>query len=190
VLNTSRVPGLPPCTPTDPETATENHSNPPFMNDLPYSAVCAAWAVDPTVTLGVKPGQNAWHLCEPDPLNWDSASRCVERSSYDPTPAYRGITFYFTPDGNWTKAHANITILNRFEMQGGLSTNEAGIAFRGVLYAPYDDVKISGGNGFKTVGQVLAWSAKFNGGSAFIDLDYPYEPASAAPYLLEPTIDH
>ena len=45
---------------------------------------------------------------------------------------------------------------------------------------PYDDVTIQGGNGFNTVGQVLAWTAKFNGGGAFIDLDFPYEPASAA----------
>ena len=75
-------------------------------------------------------------------------------------------------------------------MQGGCSGNEAGIAFRGVLYAPYDDVKISGANGFNTAGQVLAWTAKFNGGSAYIDLDFPYEPATAAPYLLEPTVGH
>jgi hypothetical protein len=88
---------------------------------------------------------------------------------------------YFTPSA-WPPAR----ITNRFEMQG----TDAGIAFRGVLYAPYDDVKISGGNGFSTVGQVLAWSAKFNGGSAFIDLDYPYDPTPVAPYLLEPTIDH
>ena len=72
-------------------------------------------------------------------------------------------------------------------MGGGAGT-QPGIAFRGILYAPYDDVKISSGNGFNTVGQVLAWTAKFNGGDSFIDLDYPYEPLPAAPYLLEPRI--
>ena len=54
----------------------------------------------------------------------------------------------------------------------------------------YTDVKITGSNGFNTVGQVLSWTAKFNGGSASIDLDYPYNFHPAAPYLLEPTVDH
>jgi hypothetical protein len=79
-----------------------------------------------------------------------------------------------------------MNIRDRFQMQG----TSSGIEFRGVLYAPYDDVTISGGNGFSTVGQVLAWSAKFNGGSAAIDLDYPYDFTPAAPYLLEPTVNH
>ena len=107
---------------------------------------------------------------------------CLNRlADYNPVPNYRGITFYFTPPG-WPPSG----ITNRFEMQGA----DAGIAFRGVLYAPYDDVKISGGNGFATVGQVLAWTAKFNGGSAAIDLDYPYDFTPASPYLLEPTVSH
>jgi hypothetical protein len=193
VLNTMRAQGSnPPCTPGEPPEPLAYNPSFPLSNvspdGMPYSSVCAAWAVDPSVTLGIRPGQNAWHPC--DSANPDSASHCVVRSSYSPTATYRGITFYFTPDGNWTKAHKDITILNRFEMQGGSTGNEAGLAFRGVLYAPYDDVKITGGNNFNTVGQVLAWSAKFNGGSAAIDLDFPYSPADAAPYLLEPTINH
>jgi Flp pilus assembly protein TadG len=187
VLNTMRVAGSPPCTdPAFPETTNTNESVP--LSALPYSSVCAAWAIDPTVLLGIRPGQSAWHAC--DDANPDNPSQCVSRASYNPVSGYRGVTFYFTPDGNWTKAHANITIQNRFEMQGGSTGNEAGIAFRGVMYAPYDDVKITGANGFSTVGQVLAWTAKFNGGGSFIDLDFPYEPTTAAPYLLEPTIDH
>jgi hypothetical protein len=70
-------------------------------------------------------------------------------------------------------------------MQG---SGDRGIAFRGVMYAPYDKVKVTGSNGFNTVGQVLAWSAEFDGGSAFIDLDYPYDYSPSEPYLLEPTI--
>lgn len=186
VLNTMRLNGTsPPCTPNETESTYVNMSAP--LTDLPHSAVCAAWAYDPGATVGIRPGQNAWDHC--DPLDV-TEPHCVNRSEYDPTPGYRGITFYFTPDGNWSTPHASIDIQNRFEMQGGASTNEAGIAFRGVLYAPYDDVKITGSNGFSTVGQVLAWSAKFNGGSTFIDLDFPYDPDSSAPYLLEPTIDH
>jgi hypothetical protein len=75
-------------------------------------------------------------------------------------------------------------------MQGSGSSSDPGLAFRGVMYAPYDNVKITGGNGFNTVGQVLAWTAKFNGGSAYINLDYPYSLVPASPYLLEPTVAH
>jgi hypothetical protein len=183
VLNTMRVPGAPPCTPSETEATSVNFSS-PNLGALPYSAVCAAWAVDTSVTSGVRPGQNAWAYC--DLANPDSGAHCKERSSYNPVADYRGITFYLTPDPSWSTAHASMNIRNRFEMQG----TDAGIAFRGVMYAPYDDVKISGGNGFSTVGQVLAWTAKFNGGSAYINLDYPYDSSPAAPYLLEPTVDH
>jgi Flp pilus assembly protein TadG len=180
VLNTMRVPGTPPCTPTETETALVNESAP--LMDLPYSGVCAAWGIDPDVTVGIRPGQNAWGYCDPANL---VNPQCVNRDEYAPT-AYRGVTFYFTPDPGWGTAHASMSISNRFEMQGGVG----GLAFRGVLYAPYDDVTIQGGNGFNTVGQVLAWTAKFNGNGPFIELDFPYNPASAAPYLLEPTINH
>jgi len=180
VLNTMRVPGTPPCTPTETETLTTNESSP--LSDLPFSGVCAAWGIDPDVTVGIRPGQNAWGYCDPANL---VNPHCVNRDDYAPT-GYRGVTFYFTPDPGWGTAHASMNISNRFEMQGGVG----GLAFRGVLYAPYDDVTIQGGNGFNTVGQVLAWTAKFNGNGPFIDLDFPYVPASAAPYLLEPTITH
>ena len=177
VLNTMRVPGAAPCAPTDTEATTVNESTP--LSLLPYSSLCAAWAYDPSVATGIRPGQSAWHYC--DIANPDSASHCVERTSYNPVTSYRGITFYFTPAA-WQPSD----ISNRFEMQGGSS----GLAFRGVLYAPYDDVAVSGANGFNTVGQVLAWTAKFHGGSAYIDLDYPYEYVGAKPYLLEPAVDH
>jgi hypothetical protein len=181
VLNTMRVPGVPPCTPTETEASTVNESA-ASLGLLTYSSVCGAWGVDTKVSSGVRPGALAWAPC-----TTTSATSCINRlSDYAPVAGYRGITFYFTPDPGWGTAHASMNPRNRFEMQG----TDAGLAFRGVMYAPYDDVKISGGNGFSTVGQVLSWTVKFNGGSAFIDLDYPYEPTPAAPYLLEPTIDH
>lgn len=176
VLNTMRVPGTPPCTPSETEALTVNQSY-PSLGSLQYSAVCAAWAVDVNLTSGIRPGQNAWAPCN------TTGPTCLHRlTDYDPVPSYRGVTLFFTPSG-WPPTG----ITNRFEMQGG-SGNDAGLAFRGILYAPYDDVKITGGNGFNTIGQVLAWTAKFNGGSAYIDLDYPYDPSEAAPYLLEPTV--
>ena len=178
VLNTALVPGAAgtiPCTPYE-ETVSYNPSTP--LDPLPYSSLCASWGVDTSTTLGVRPGANAWPACVPDPVTGD-LTHCRDRSLYNPTPGYRGITFYFTP-----QAWDGSVIQSRFQMQG----TDAGLAFRGVLYAPYDDIRISGRNGFSTVGQVLAWTAKFNGGSAFIDLDYPYEAVAGSPYLLEPTV--
>jgi hypothetical protein len=187
VLNTMRVPGTPaaPCTPSETETLSVNMSSP--LSELPYSAVCAAWVVDTSDTTGVRPGLTTWEAC--DTTNPDSASHCVERDQYNPFTGWRGVTFYFTPDPSWATAHASMNIRNRFEMSGN-SGADAGIAFRGIMYAPYDDVDIQGGNGFRTVGQVLSWTVKFNGGSAYIDLDYPYDFTPAKPYLLEPTVSH
>ncbi|MCI0583918.1 MAG: Tad domain-containing protein [Chloroflexi bacterium] len=200
VLNTMRVPGTPPCTPTETESTTYNPSSvDPSDPDLPlsllpYSSVCAAWTVDSDSQTGVHAGLMAWPIpmtelaltgqCGDPTLAQPVARDCYEVA---PTPAnYRGITFYFTPD-----AFPATSISGRFQMSaggGGCTGNEPGIAFKGVLYAPYDDVIISGGSSFATVGQVLAWTAKFNGACAAIDLDYPYDPAPAPPYLLEPGI--
>jgi len=180
VLNTMRVPGTPPCAQSAPETLTYNPSGP--LTNLPYSSLCAAWAVDSSSMSGIHSGLSAWPLCTDLSL-----AQCVERSRYEesPTPStYRGITFFFS-----TNSWPATTIRSRFSLGGG-SGSQPGIAFRGVLYAPYDDVTISGGNGFDTVGQVLAWTAKFNGGSASIVLDYPYAYVPASPYLLEPTVAH
>lgn len=180
VLNTALTAnpaGSTPCTPYE-ETGSYNPSAP--LSDLPFSALCASWGVDSNATVGVRPGANAWPFCDPVATAGD-LTLCRDRSAYNPVTDYRGITLFFTPPV-WDPS----TISNRFEMQG----TDAGIAFRGVLYAPYDDVRISGRNGFSTVGQVLAWTAKFNGASAFIDLDYPYASTPSAPFLLEPTVDH
>ena len=202
VLNTMRVPGQPPCT-FDAETTPYNpsrplldpsHSPPDLDYGLPFSSVCAAWAVDSTSQTGPHAGTMLWTgldiAGDPFPYCADlNVVPCVSRDRYGATGLpnqYRGITFYFTPDGFPASA-----ITRRFQMNtggGGCTGNEPGIAFRGVLYAPYDDVIITGGSSFAAVGQVLAWTAKFNGACAAIDLDYPYDPAPAPPYLLEPGI--
>lgn len=170
-------------------TATAS-SNPSFpLSPLPYVARNAGWQVDSSDTTNPRNGENTWPVCTA------GGNDCVPRACYmntDPTVCGggtvaildfgRGTSFYLTP--NWT----NPGIQRRFYMSGSGQSDAPGIAFQGVLYAPYDDVKITGRNNFNTVGQVLAWTAKFNGGSASLFLDYPYDYAPAAPYLLEPTI--
>ena len=180
VLNTgvtANVAGATPCTPHT-EGPDYNPSTP--LIPLPYSSLCASWGIDAGASSGIRAGANAWPVCIPDPVSGD-VSLCRSRALYNPTSGYRGITFYFTPPA-WNPS----SIRNRYQMQG----TDAGMAFRGVLYAPYDDIRISGRNGFNTVGQVLVWTAKFNGGSASIDLDYPYDFTPSSPFLLEPTVDH
>jgi hypothetical protein len=180
VLNTALTPnaaGVTPCSPYA-ETGSYNPSAP--LIQLPFSAVCASWGVDMSTSAGVRVGANAWPYCDPVATGGD-LTLCRNRALYDPTVDYRGVSFYITP-GAWDAS----VIRNRFEMGG----TTAGLAFRGVLYAPFDDVRISGRNGFNTVGQVLAWTAKFNGGGAYINLDYPYAATPTSPFLLEPTVDH
>jgi hypothetical protein len=166
--------------------------NPSYpLTDLPYDAINAGWQVSSATSAGTHAGTGAWPVCT------QGGNNCVPRSCYmntdpaqcsgeviSPVATARGITFYFAPSA-WPPT----SIQGRFKLSGS-SGNSPGIAFRGVLYAPYDDVEVSGSNGFDTVGQILAWTAKFNGGSASIILDYPYAYVPASPYLLEPTVTH
>jgi len=157
-------------------TAVSGYNPSTPLSALPSDALAAAWQVNPASTTS---GVSTWGgPCA-------SVSPCqVSRSSYSPTANWRGVTFYFKPKTNGSTNSASYSVLGRFAMSGGV----AGLAFRGILYAPYDDVQISGANGFDTVGMVLAWTAKFNGGSASINLDFPFARLAAAPYLLEPSI--
>jgi hypothetical protein len=179
-INSSRVPGVPVCTPSETETISYNPSAP--LAALNSSSLCAAWGVDTRITAVFRPGASSWPYCDPANV---SNPQCVDRSAFSPAVGFRGVSFYFTPN-----AWPGTNIEDRFEM-GGSGGATPGIAFRGVMYAPYDNVKMSGGcNGFNTVGQVLAWTAKFNGGCGYIELDYPYDYTPASPYLLEPTVAH
>ena len=170
-------------------TPTSNPSAP--LTALPEAAINAAWRIDNSDSTNPRNGEVSWPVC------LTTGTDCVPRTCYMNTNSSacggqtvtslqfgRGISFYLTP--NW----ANPSIQRRFYMGGNGNSDAPGVAFKAVLYAPYDDVKITGRNNFNTVGQVLAWTAKFNGGSASLFLDYPYDYTPASPYLLEPTVDH
>ncbi len=62
----------------------------------------------------------------------------------------------------------------------------AGIDYRGLIYAPFDNVKIAGQPTHDDIGQLVSWTAQFTGGSTinqtFDGLD------SATPVLLEPRL--
>ncbi|MBI2782083.1 MAG: Tad domain-containing protein [Chloroflexi bacterium] len=172
VINTARN--------TAPNCSTWYATNQSYpLCPLPWDALAAAWMIDPA-----NPSANAsspWGgaCAEVTPCS-------VARSSYAPTANYRGVSFYLRPKTNGSTNPADYSVLGRFSISGNAGS-EPGIAFRGILYAPYDNVTITGGNGFNTIGMVLSWTAKF-AGQATIKLDYPYTRVISPPYLIEPTV--
>lgn len=60
----------------------------------------------------------------------------------------------------------------------------AGLAWRGVTYAPHDNVTLSGQPGHAGVGQLVSWTFKFAGG---VHVTQEYEgPEDGVPFLIEP----
>ncbi|HEX5241090.1 MAG TPA: hypothetical protein VFW20_08835, partial [Candidatus Limnocylindrales bacterium] len=167
------------------QDCTAWHSTNESFPLCPLSAdgLAAAWMIDPSDTTA---GASTWGGPCADAYPCTVQRWPTSGTDYNPTANYRGVTMYFRPKTNGSTDPANYSILGRFSMSG-TSGSEPGIAFRGILYAPYDDVVITGGNGFNTVGMVLSWTAKF-AGQATIKLDYPYDRIPASPYLLEPDV--
>ena len=71
-----------------------------------------------------------------------------------------------------------------------VKVNSAGSAidFRGLIYAPCDNVKLSGNPTHHDLGQIVSWSLTLTGGAA---LTQTYDgPDSGTPVLLEPRLGH
>jgi hypothetical protein len=75
---------------------------------------------------------------------------------------------------------------------GGPSTDilqmnsSSGIDYRGMIYAPFDNVKVAGQPTHSDIGQLVAWTAQFTGGST---ITQTYDgPDSGVPVLLEPRL--
>ena len=62
----------------------------------------------------------------------------------------------------------------------------SGIDYRGMIYAPFDNVKLAGQPNHDDIGQLVSWTAQFTGGSA---INQTFDgPDSGVPVLLEPRI--
>ncbi len=62
----------------------------------------------------------------------------------------------------------------------------AGIDYKGLIYAPFDNVKLAGQPTHDDIGQLVAWTAQFTGGSA---INQTWDgPDSNTPVLLEPRL--
>jgi Putative Flp pilus-assembly TadE/G-like len=75
---------------------------------------------------------------------------------------------------------------------GGPSTDifqlnsSSGIDYQGLIYAPFDNVKLAGQPTHDDVGQLVSWTAMFTGGTA---INQTFDgPDSGTPVLLEPRI--
>lgn len=78
------------------------------------------------------------------------------------------------------------------ESGGGPSTNilqansNSGFEWQGLVYAPFDNVKLAGQPTHNNIGQLVAWTVMFTGG---VDISQTFDgPDSAAPALLEPRL--
>lgn len=62
----------------------------------------------------------------------------------------------------------------------------SGIDYRGLIYAPFDNVKLAGQLNHQDIGQLVAWTAQFTGGTA---INQTFDgPDSGVPVLLEPRL--
>lgn len=75
---------------------------------------------------------------------------------------------------------------------GSASTNifqmnsSSGIDYQGLIYAPFDNVKLAGQPTHKDIGQLVAWTAQFTGGSV---INQTFDgPDFGTPVLLEPRL--
>ena len=104
-------------------------------------------------------------------LNWTSG--LSPAYSVPTNPDERGIAIYVMKAGSPST--------NILQLSSG-----SGIDFRGVIYAPWDNVKLSGQPSHNDIGQTVTWTLMLTGGVVFEQF---YDgPADERPRLMEPTI--
>lgn len=66
------------------------------------------------------------------------------------------------------------------------ASSGSGFDWQGLVYAPFDNVKLAGQPTHKNIGQLVAWTVMFTGG---VEITQTFDgPDSAAPALLEPRL--
>jgi hypothetical protein len=95
-------------------------------------------------------------------------------------PFERGIVVYLCKStascGSGGSASTNILQMN----------SGSGIDYQGLIYAPWDNVKLAGQPTHNDVGQLVAWTAMFTGGT---QINQKFDgPDNATPVLLEPRL--
>jgi hypothetical protein len=97
-------------------------------------------------------------------------------------PFERGIAMYICKTagaancGTGGSASTNIFQMN----------SASGVDYQGLVYAPFDNVKLAGQPTHDDIGQLVAWTAQFTGGTA---INQRFDgPDSGTPVLLEPRL--
>ena len=99
----------------------------------------------------------------------------VSSISLVPSPLYNNISLYIETMPNWqTICKQGVGGTNVVQITGGGS-----YSVKGAIYAPADNVVISGGGAGTGVGQIIAWTANFNGNGTVTET---YDPAGL-PFL-------
>lgn len=110
---------------------------------------------------------------------WTTAGASTWSSAgvYNDAASGSGITLYFVPG------------TSNPDVQLDGSTGDAGVQFRGYLYAPRRNVSLGGNLGQHETGQIIAWTLWYHGTSilrlAYSGID---TPVVSPPYLVEPTL--
>jgi hypothetical protein len=104
-------------------------------------------------------------------LNWTSGLSPTYSLPTDPND--RGIALYVLRPPS-----PSTSIL---QMSSG-----SGIDFRGIVYAPMDNVKLSGQPEHRDIGQTICWTLSLSGG---VEFEQVFDgPGDERPTLLEPTV--
>ena len=111
-------------------------------------------------------------------LSWGSGISTAYTTPADPFS--RGIASYVCKAASPCDG-TGVPSTNIFQMNAG-----SGIDYRGLIYAPYDNVKLAGQLNHDDIGQLVAWTAQFTGGTA---IHQTFDgPDSGTPQLLEPKL--
>jgi len=103
-------------------------------------------------------------------------------SGLEGNPNNRGIAVYVPRRNQYqtgVAADDNSSVLNNIEAG-------AAMVWKGVIYAPHDNVTFAGQVGYDAVGQLVAWTVKFTGNTS-VTQEYQ-GPEQGLPYLIEPKI--
>ena len=133
----------------------------------------------PLVTIAQKSG--AWTRRGDKPYTWNG-SAWVYTNTYEPDASQTGMALYVLRrdqiPGLSVASDDNTDII---KVNGA-----AALSWSGITYAPHDNVMLAGQPGHQGIGQLVAWTFTFNGGT---DVIQTYTgPYDAVPLLIEPKL--
>lgn len=124
----------------------------------------------------------AWTRRGAQPYNW-SGTAWTYTNAYESDPTQTGMALYIMRrDQLGLAGIASDDNTNVVSAGGGNSA----LSWTGVTYAPHDNVFLAGQPGHDGIGQLVAWTFTFNGGT---NVTQTYTgPVSGNPWLIEPYV--